>query len=85
MSLFKNSSNNFDAGKISQYISSWRMITADSKILNLVNGYSLELNSTPVQTIIPKPIQFNTAERYVIDEEIKLLLHKKVIEKVTSN
>ena len=85
MSLFSNTNSNFIAGKISQYLDNWRNITSDTNILNLVRGYALEFNRYPNQNKIPKPINFSEAECKVIDEEIELLLKKKVIEIVQDN
>ena len=69
----------FTAGNISHYFSSWEKLTSDSVILNIVQGYELEFDTLPLQTTIPKPINFNHREMAIIDEQIDLLLDKGVI------
>ena len=39
----------FVAGNIATHMQSWRSITADSSILKIVAGYSLELDDMPFQ------------------------------------
>jgi hypothetical protein len=39
--------NCFEAGRISQCIDEWRKITSDPEILDMVNGYTIELIEGP--------------------------------------
>jgi hypothetical protein len=84
VSTFQNTSENFSAGKISNYFGNWKLITSDANILSFVNGYSIEFDSDPSQTFIPKPIKFNDTDSVIIDNEIGELLKKGIIELVTT-
>ena len=81
--VYQNTSNNFTAGKISRFMDNWKLITSDTKILEVVNGYSIEFESKPFQNTVPKPIKFNENDTAIIDAEISDLLAKKIIERVT--
>ena len=62
----------------------WKLITSDTIILEVVNGYSIEFESKPFQNTVPKPIKFNKNDAAIIDAEISDLLAKKIIERVTT-
>ena len=81
--VYQNTSNNFTAGKISRFMDNWKLITSDTRILEVVNGYSIEFESRPFQNTVPKPIKFNENDTAIIDAEISDLLAKKIIERVT--
>lgn len=81
-SEFLNTSKNFTAGKIAGHYENWEMISSDSKILELVKGYSIEFQNTPFQRSNPKPINFNETDLEIIDIEIKEFQSKKIIEEV---
>lgn len=82
VSEFLNTSKNFTAGKIAGHYENWKMISSDSRILELVKGYSIEFQNTPFQRSNPKPINFNETDIEINDIEIKELQSKKIIEEV---
>ena len=73
------------AGKTRLCKAKWASITSDRWILQSICGYRVNLDTTPYQKHLPRPIVFNAYESALIDEEIKTFLHKKVIEKVPEN
>ena len=57
---------------------SWRPITSDSSILEMVAGYSLEFDDMPLQPAVPHG-SFSKGEEIIIAAEIKKLLEKGII------
>ena len=73
----------FVGGQISLHVEEWEKLTSDPFILMCVSNYQIEFNSEPVsgwrQTL---PVyQFSLAEQIAIDEEVRSLLSKNVIER----
>lgn len=85
VSEFLNTSENFTVGKIACHYENWKMISSDSKILELVKGYSIEFQNTPFQRRNPKPINFSKTDLEIIDTEIKEFQSKKIIEEVSDH
>ena len=54
----KNNLENFVAGKTRLYQEKWSEISNDRWVRNTIRGYKIETEELPVQTYIPKPIQF---------------------------
>ncbi len=77
-----NTPDNFIAGKTALYLDQWKNITGDKWILQTVCGYRMQLPSCPSQVHVPKPIQFDSSEQYLIDQEISRFLKCKIIEPV---
>ena len=69
----------FRAGNIKNQLDKWKLITTDPWILEVVQGYKLELESAPQQQVVPKPIQFSASERGAIQQEIENFLSKGII------
>lgn len=63
----------------------WTDITSDASILSYERGFPIEFDELPHQMCSPKAIQFNPEEMVLIDQEIKLLLDRKIIEKVKNS
>ncbi|XP_071127737.1 uncharacterized protein [Mytilus edulis] len=83
LNCLHNTTDNFVAGKISQYSETWKTITSDRNLLNIVcQGYHLEFECEPCGTCSRKEIKFNESEQIVIDNLLTKFLHKKVIEPV---
>ncbi len=78
----ENTPDNFIAGKTALYLDQWKNITGDKWILQTVCGYRMQLPSCPSQVHVPKPIQFDSSEQYLIDQEISRFLKCKIIEPV---
>ena len=73
------------AGRLKYFLSEWKLITTDSKILDMVQYCHLEFIELPSQQYNLPPIGFNTKEAKIIDDEIKTLLNKGVIEEAQSS
>ena len=70
------------AGKTRFHLNNWEKLTKDKWILQTICGYHVELESTPCQKTIPKPLKFDKPEAEKISDEISRFLKCKVIEKV---
>ena len=68
------------AGRLKYFLSEWKLITTDLKILDMVQHCHLEFIEIPSQHYNLPPIRFNTRGAKIIDDEIKTLLNKGVIE-----
>ena len=68
------------AGRLKYFLSEWKLITTDPKILDMVQHCHLEFIELPPQHYNLPPIRFNIKEAKIIDDEIKTLLTKGVIE-----
>lgn len=68
------------AGRLKYFLSEWKLITTDPKILDMVQHCHLEFIELPSQHYNLPPIRFNAKEAKIIDDEIKTLLNKGVIE-----
>ena len=73
-----NAVSNFVAGNIGKHISSWRFITTDPSILEIVSGYFIAFESIPCQSAVPH-ITFSKGDDLIIAGEINKLLKKGVI------
>ena len=70
------------AGNITNFIETWRTITSDSIILDMVKGCHLEFDAEPVQHYAPKHlINYTHREKGIIEVDIAKLLLKGVIRK----
>jgi len=73
---------NFYAGKISRYVSSWSQLTSDYHILEWVQGVKIEFDETVVPfEVTPPNIQFPEQERVLLREALDILEGKGVIVK----
>ena len=68
------------AGRLKCFLSEWKLITTDPKILDMVQHCHLEFTELPSQHYNLPPVGFNTRGAKIIDDEIKTLLNKGVIE-----
>ena len=68
------------AGRLKYFRSEWKLITTDPKILDMVQHCHLEFIKLPSQLYNLPPIRFNKREAKIIDDEIKTLLNKGVID-----
>ena len=72
----------FVAGNLATHMHSWRSITSDPSILEMVAGYSLEFDDMPFQPAVPHS-SFSKGEELIIAAEIKKRLEKGVINEAT--
>ena len=70
----------FIAGNISKYIDEWKKLTNDESVLQMVKGCYLEIDLAFAQVSEPRELPFSEEESEFIDNEIKKLLEKGVIE-----
>ena len=72
--------DNFKAGNISSALKKWQRITSDSYILGVVK-YGLTIRTTAPPVLCNKPVQykFGRTDTEIINNELNLLLRKKVI------
>jgi hypothetical protein len=80
--LVHNTPNNFKGGKLSLFLEDWKEITSDSWILNTIQGYTIDIDSSPCQYFVPKPILFNKAEKELVSLEVHQFLDKGIIEEI---
>ena len=57
----------------------WNMITSDPYILEIVQGYKLDLVEIPFQAFTPKPLLFSESKTDLPDNEIRDLHAKNAI------
>ena len=71
--------------RISHFEQSWKKLTKDQEILEIVKGYKIPLLRTPVQEKIPlnKPLIEN--RKFLVEKEIKKMLEKGAIKKVSQH
>ena len=82
--LLHNTPDNFIGGKISSFTPQWEIITSDRYILDIIQfGYKIEFSSMPCIDCNRKEIKFSGKEHNVINELLKKLTIKGVIEKVS--
>ena len=78
----RQEASNFQGGRLTGFVEKWTEITQDPEIINTVQGISMEFEE--VQELEPQPtvLQHNLpeTEKSIINEEIKKLSKKKVIE-----
>ena len=76
----KNKPGNFLAGKISYYYESWKTLTKDRYILDIVrNGYQIEFVTEPCEECNRIPINFNIKEQEIISKLLEKFENKGII------
>ena len=66
----------FVAGNIKNHLETWKQITDDKHILETVSGCRIDLDETPYQSFIPKPLSVSDSEEKIIDNEIDIMLRE---------
>jgi len=69
------------AGRLPQCLQNWQEITADQWILQVVQGYKLELLATPAQKSPPRTL--GAKNHHLIGEEVQKLIAKGAVRRVT--
>ena len=80
--LSNSTMNNFVGGNIANCYDNWTKLTSDEFILQCVRGCHITFTHTPRQYAVPNIIRFNECERSIVNEEVKKLRLKQVIEPV---
>ena len=70
------------ASRLPHCLHNWLQITSDQWVIQVVKGYKLDLMSTPLQRIPPRPLE--AKGHHSMEEEIQKLVAKGAIKKVTS-
>ena len=73
------------AGRLKYFQENWKILTNDSAILDLVQGYKIPFMGRvpPCQLSPPNPLRMSSAEQQIIDQEISNMLEKGAISKAT--
>ena len=71
--------NNFQAGRLKDFVGNWQRLTSDAWILKMIQGIDIEFIDLPFQAPFPKRIDFNEEECAIIDNEIDTFLAKGII------
>ena len=67
------------AGRLAQFIDTWKMLTGDTWVLNTIKGYLIPLKGKPLQSQRPLEGVFSKEQTVLLKEEIKSLLEKSTI------
>lgn len=67
------------AGRLKHCISNWEIITKDPWVLETVQGFHLDLMSTPHQLSVPLAVPHSEENVALIDLEIQQMLEKEAI------
>lgn len=73
--------DHFQAGQIRYCLPSWKEVSIDKDILEMVQGINIDFTETPVQRKNPQNYNFSKEQTTAIDSEIVELLQKGVIRK----
>ena len=71
------------AGRLKNFLSKWKTITSDQRILNAIRGVTIDFSDQPTQFFIPSQYNFNPSEAEIIDQQIECFLERGIIEKTT--
>ena len=70
------------AGRISQFIQNWALITQDPWVLQAIQGFQLPLVGNPNQVPVPQEIQFPLEQKKLVSEEVAKLIQQGAISPV---
>ena len=70
------------AGRVQVCSQNWAQITMDPWILDTVQGYQLELESTPAQRSPPPGLHLSPQECNLVEKEIEKLIQKGAVSPV---
>ena len=68
------------AGRLQYFVKNWQKITSDQFIIQIVQGYHLELDYPPFQKEIPPSPVFDKEQERTLDLEIQKLREKRAVE-----
>jgi hypothetical protein len=71
-------------GRLVFFLPVWKRITQDPWVLQVVQGYQLELLSTPVQQNW-HPLRVSLSHQAVLNQEVQALLDKRAVHQVQNN
>ena len=67
------------AGSLKKFIENWKILTNDTEILSLVEGYTIPFHEIPQQENIPNSPKLSQEERILVQKEIHKMLNKGAI------
>ena len=67
------------AGSLKNFIENWKILTNDTEILSLVEGYTIPFHEIPQQENIPNSPKLSQEERILVQKEIHKMLNKGAI------
>ena len=67
------------AGRLKNFIENWKILTNDTEILSLVEGYAIPFHEIPQQKNIPNSPKLSPEEKILVQKEIHEMLNKGVI------
>lgn len=70
------------AGRISQFIQNWELITQDAWVLQAVRGFKLPLVGNPEQQQVPQEMHFPVEQEKLVTKEVAGLVQKGAISPV---
>ena len=73
--------DNFQAGRLSNFIDVWKTLTFDKEILQTVSGLTIDFIDRPKQWFLPKEYKHSDIELEFLDKEIVKMLKKGIIVK----
>ena len=71
------------AGRLKHFLPIWRLLTKDQSVLSLLEGFKIPLVQEPKQMFSPKSQQRNKDQKELIGLELKGMLEKEAISKVS--
>ena len=69
-----------NSNKLISCFHEWKALTNDDWVLSTVQGYTIPFDYIPVQTNLPKQINFSKEEEILVDLEVKQMLEDGGIE-----
>ena len=73
------------AGRLKNFIENWKILTNDTEILSLVEGYTILFHKIPRQKNIPNSSKLSQEEKVLVQKEIHEMLNKGAIVETTNH
>ena len=70
------------AGRLEYHKSNWRLLTKDCWVLSMVEGYTINFHSIPVQSRMRTPPIFNQEQFSLVQHEIQEVVRKHALSEV---
>ena len=73
------------AGRLKNFIENWKILTNDTEILSLVEGYTIPFHKIPQQKNIPNSPKLNQEEKILVQKKIREMLNKGAIAEIANH
>jgi len=70
------------AGRLSLFVTNWKVLTTDKWVLETVKGFQIPFTSHPVQGHRPNPVMYSAEKSLLIQEEVGTLIEKGAVTQV---